>query len=85
MYKKKKAIFQRWRGSYIAISSEIDAIIQGQLPVSSENRLVEDLNERRHWRLRRIIPSTLSFIKGAMPKYSAIPTSTMIFFNQKRY
>jgi hypothetical protein len=30
MWKKKKAIFQRWRGTYMTISSEIDAIIQGQ-------------------------------------------------------
>jgi hypothetical protein len=38
MWKKKRAIFERWRGTYVAISSEIDAIIQGQLPISSKGR-----------------------------------------------
>ena len=47
MWKKKRAIIQRWRSTYIAISSEIDAIIQGQLPVSSKNSSSEKLEDDR--------------------------------------
>jgi len=43
MWKRKRAIFQRSRGTYIAISSEIDSIIQGKLPVGSGTRLPTDL------------------------------------------
>jgi hypothetical protein len=44
---EEKAIFKRWRDTCVDISSEIDAIIQGQLPVSSKNRSTEDLNDNK--------------------------------------
>lgn len=45
MWKKRKAIVQRSRATYIAISSEIDAIIHGQLPVASKTNSPEDLKD----------------------------------------
>jgi uncharacterized protein involved in propanediol utilization len=49
LWKKRKTIIQRSRGTYIAISSEIDAIIHGQLPVgsgvASETNSAEDLQD----------------------------------------
>jgi hypothetical protein len=37
MWKKRKAIAQRSRSTYTAISSEVDSIIHGRLPVESED------------------------------------------------
>lgn len=45
LWKKRKAIVQRSRGIYIAISSEIDAIIHGELPVGSKITSAEDLQD----------------------------------------
>ena len=45
MWKKKKMILQRMKGTYIAISSEIDSIIHGQLPVGSGMKLPTDLRD----------------------------------------
>jgi hypothetical protein len=41
MWKRRKAIIQQTRDRYIAISSEIDAIIHGQLPFGSKTSLSE--------------------------------------------
>lgn len=45
LWKKRKAIVQRSRGTYIAISSEIDAVIHGQLPIGSKTNPAEDLQD----------------------------------------
>ena len=45
LWKKRRAIVQRSRGTYIAISSEIDAIIHGQLPVGFKTTSAEDLQD----------------------------------------
>jgi hypothetical protein len=41
----KKMILQRMTGTYISISSEIDSIIHGQLPVRFGMRLPNDLRD----------------------------------------
>jgi hypothetical protein len=43
LWKKRKAIVQRSRNTHIAISSEIDAIIHGHMPVGSKTNFAEDL------------------------------------------
>lgn len=45
LWKKRKALVQRSRGTYIAISSEIDAVIHGQLPIGSKTNPAADLQD----------------------------------------
>jgi hypothetical protein len=45
MWKKRKAVVQQSRATYIAISSEIDAIIHGQSPPGSKTNSSEDSKE----------------------------------------
>jgi hypothetical protein len=45
LWKKRKEIVQRSRSTYIAIESEIDAIIQGQLPEGSKSFSADELQD----------------------------------------
>jgi hypothetical protein len=45
LWKKRNAIMKRLRNTYTAISSETDSIIQGRLPVESEDNSEEEGND----------------------------------------
>ena len=46
LWKKRNAIMKRLRSTYTAISSETDSIIQGRLPVESEDNSEEEGNDK---------------------------------------
>jgi hypothetical protein len=47
MWKKRKAMAQNSRNTYTTISSDLDSIIRGRLPVESEDSSQEGLKDNK--------------------------------------